>query len=181
MAKAKKRKAGGKVKSAKRAAPKKVSAVPTGFHVVTPYLTMTDGARALEFYGKAFGAKVRMRMDAPGGRIGHAEIRIGDSLIMMSDEFPEQPDGTKAPSSLGGASGSLFLYVPNVDASFQRAVDAGCRGVMSPTDMFWGDRFARLIDPFGHHWGLATHKENVGPAEMKKRAAAAMAQMGQPA
>jgi PhnB protein len=184
MAKAKKRKAGGKAKRSKRAAPKaapkKVSAIPTGFHVVTPYLTMSEGARALEFYGKAFGAKVRMRMDAPGGRIGHAEIKIGDSLIMISDEFP-MPDGTKSPSSLGGSSGSLFVYVPNVDASFKRAVDAGCRGVMPPTDMFWGDRFGRVIDPFGHHWSLATHKEDVSPAEMKKRSAAAMAQMGQPA
>ena len=181
MAKAKKRKVASKGKRvAKRAAPKKVSAIPAGFHVVTPYLTMSDGARALEFYGKAFGAKVRMRMDAPGGRIGHAEIKIGDSLIMMSDEFP-MPDGTKAPSSLGGSSGSLFVYVPNVDASWKRAVDAGCRGVMPPTDMFWGDRFGRVIDPYGHHWGLATHKEDVGPAEMKKRSAAAMAEMGQQA
>jgi PhnB protein len=180
MAKPKRSKAGGKGKQAKRPAPRKVSAIPAGFHAVTPYLTMSDGARALEFYGKAFGAKVRMRMDAPGGRIGHAEIKIGDSVIMMGDEFP-QPDGTKAPSSLGGSSSSLFVYVPNVDASFKRAVDAGCRGVMPPTDMFWGDRFGRLIDPFGHHWGLATHKEDVSPAEMKKRSAAAMAQMGQPA
>ncbi|HXJ85160.1 MAG TPA: VOC family protein [Candidatus Methylomirabilis sp.] len=166
--------------SAKRPAPRKVSAIPMGYHTVTPYLTLSEGARALEFYGEAFGAKVKMRMDAPGGRLGHAELRIGDSVIMVSDEFP-QPGGTKAPSSLGGSSGSLFVYVPNVDASFKRAVEAGCQSIMPPTDMFWGDRFGRLVDPFGHHWGLATHREDVSPSQMKKRAAAAMAQMGQPA
>jgi PhnB protein len=152
---------------------------PAGFHAVTPYLTMSDGARALEFYGKAFGAKVRMRMDAPA-----AESARGDQDRRFGDHDGRRvspTDGTKAPSSLGGSSSSLFVYVPNVDASFKRAVDAGCRGVMPPTDMFWGDRFGRLIDPFGHHWGLATHKEDVSPAEVKKRSAAAMAQMGQPA
>ena len=181
MAKARKTAAAKRPTTAlRRAAPRKVSAIPTGYHTVTPYLTVSDGARALDFYTKAFGAKVKARMVGPGGMLAHAEIRIGDSVVMLSDESP-QPEGTKSPSSLGGASGSVFLYVPNVDASFKRAIDAGCRETMPPTDMFWGDRFGRLVDPFGHHWGLATHKEDVPPSEMKRRAAAAMAQMGQPA
>jgi PhnB protein len=177
MAKAKRKTA---AKRAKRTAPRKVSPVPAGYHTVTPYLTVSEGARALDFYTKAFGAKVKERMEGPGGKIMHGEIRIGDSVVMLSDEFPN-PGGTKAPPSLGGASGSVFLYVPNVDASFKRAVDAGCRETTPPTDMFWGDRFGQCVDPFGHHWSLATHKEDVRPAEMKKRAMAAMAQMGQPA
>ncbi|PYN92221.1 MAG: glyoxalase [Candidatus Rokuibacteriota bacterium] len=180
---AKSKAARGKVKrpkpAARRSAPRKVSAIPKGYHTVTAYLTVTDGARVLDFYAKAFGAKVKVRMPGPGGMLAHAELAIGDSVVMLSDEFP-QPEGTKAPSSLGGSTGSLFLYVPNVDASFTRAVDAGCRVTMPPTDMFWGDRFGKLVDPFGHHWGLATHKEDVSPAEMKKRSDAAMAQMGQP-
>ena len=180
---AKSKAARGKVKrpkpAARRSAPRKVSAIPKGYHTVTAYLTVTDGARVLDFYAKAFGAKVKVRMPGPGGMLAHAELAIGDSVVMLSDEFP-QPEGTKAPSSLGGSTGSLFLYVPNVDASFKRAVDAGCRVTMPPTDMFWGDRFGKLVDPFGHHWGLATHKEDVSPAEMKKRSDAAMAQMGQP-
>src|SRR5262249_9502055 len=140
-----------------------------GYHTVTPYLTVADGARALDVYAKAFGAKVKVRMPGPDGKLMHAEIRIGDSVVMLSDESP-QPGGTKSPSSLGGASGSVSLCFPTVDASFKRAIDAGCRGGMPPADMFWGDRFGRLVDPFGHHWGLATHKEDVRPAEMKKRA-----------
>ena len=167
------------VPAARRKAPRKVSAIPAGYHSVTPYLTVSNGTRALEFYTKAFGARTKEQMPGPGGRLIHAELRIGDSVVMLSDEFP-QPGGTKSPKSLGGATGSVFLYVPNVDASFKRAVDAGCEGVMPPGDMFWGDRFGRVVDPFGHHWGLATHREDVPPTEMKKRAAAMAAQMGQP-
>ena len=165
--------------AARKRAPRRVSAIPKGYHTVTPYLTVADGAKVLDFYVKAFGARVKVRMPGPGGMLAHAELSVGDSVIMLSDEFP-QPGGTKAPASLGGATGSLFLYVPNVDASMKRAVDAGCQVTMPPTDMFWGDRFGRLVDPFGHHWGFATHKEDVSPAEMKKRGAAAVAQMGQP-
>ena len=183
MAKAKKSARRGTVKrkasTSRRAAPRRVSAIPKGYHSVTPYLTVSDGARVLDFYVRAFGAKVKVRMPGPGGMLAHAEIAIGDSVVMLSDEFP-QPGGTKAPASLGGSTGSVFLYVPNVDATFKRAVDAGCQPAMPPTDMFWGDRFGKVVDPFGHHWGLATHKEDVSPAEMKKRGAAAMAQMGQP-
>jgi PhnB protein len=180
MAKAKK----SAKRSAKRAKPaagkaaaKKVSPVPRGYHSVTAYLTVGDGARALDFYTKAFGAKVTERMPGPGGKLMHAEFRIGDSVVMLSDEFPQ--GGTKSPQSLGGASGSVFIYTPDVDAAFKRAVDAGCQVAMPLMNMFWGDRFGKLIDPFGHHWGLATHKEDVSPAETQRRAGAAMAQMGQ--
>jgi PhnB protein len=157
---------------------KKVSAVPGGYHTVTPYLTVSDGAGALEFYKRAFGAREVMRMPAPDGKLGHAEFRIGDSVIMLSDEFPGMGT-TKAPTSLGGTTGSLMVYLPNVDAAFKRAVDAGCKSLMAPTDMFWGDRFGKLEDPFGNQWNLATHTEDVPPREMAQRAKAAMAQTGQ--
>jgi PhnB protein len=169
----------GPAKRAKPAAgPKKVSAVPKGYHTVTAYVTVDRGGEALSFYERAFGAKVTERMPGPGGKLMHAEFRLGDSIVMLSDEMP--PGGTRSPQSLGGASGSLFVYVPDVDAAFKRALDAGCRATMSPTDMFWGDRFGRLVDPFGHHWGLATHKEDLSPAEIRKRGEAAMAAMARP-
>ena len=154
--------------------------IPDGHRTVTPYLTLEGAAQAIDFYKRAFGAHEEGRMNSPDGKsVIHAEIRIGDSMVMLSDEFPGM--GPRSPRALGGTTASIFLYVPDVDAAFKRAVDAGAQAVMPPTDMFWGDRFGRLIDPFGHHWGLATHKEDVSPAEMKKRSAAAMAQMGQPA
>ena len=162
-------------KPTRAAGRKAVKPIRPGYHSVTAYLTVGDGTRALDFYTRAFGAKVTERMPGPGGKLMHAEFRIGDSVVMLSDELPQ--GGTRSPQSLGGASGSLFLYVPNVDAAFRRAVDAGCHPTMPPADMFWGDRFGRLVDPFGHHWGLATHKEDLTPAEMGKRAQAAMAQM----
>jgi PhnB protein len=155
---------------------KKVSPVPRGYHTVTPYLTVNDGAAALAFYGRAFGAREIMRMAAPGGKLGHAELRIGDSIVMLSDEFPGMST-QKAPTSLGGTTGSLLLYVPNVDAAFKRAIDAGCTSLMEPTDMFWGDRFGKLEDPYGNQWALATHKEDVPPRRMAERAKAAMAEM----
>lgn len=159
-------------------AAKKVNPIPPGYHSVTAYLTVKDGARALGFYKQAFGARELMRMPGPGGALMHAEMKIGDSIVMLSDEFPQ--GGTRSPQTLGGASGSMMVYVPNVDAAMKRAVDAGCEVAMPATDMFWGDRFGKLIDPFGHHWGLATHKEDVPPKEMSRRAAAAMSQMGKP-
>ncbi len=113
-------------------------------------------------------------MEAPGGKIGHAELKIGDSMIMLSDEFP---GCANSPQSLGGTPVSLFLYVPDVDASFKQAVGAGAKGDQPPTDMFWGDRFARLTDPFGHSWSMATHVKDVSPEEMKKGAEAMFAQM----
>ena len=165
------------VKAAKPAVPKKVQPVPAGYHTVTAYLTVNDGARALEFYTKAFGARETDRMPGPGGKIMHAEFRIGDSVIMLSDEFPGM-SSCKAPTSLGGTTGSLFLYVPDVDAAFRRAVEAGCKVIAPLTDMFWGDRFGKLEDPFGNQWSMATHKEDVSPAEMSNRARDAMAKMG---
>jgi PhnB protein len=163
--------------AARKPAPRRVSPVPAGYHTVTPYLTVNDGARALDVYASAFGARVKARMSGPGGRLMHAEFRVGDSIVMLSDEVPGMST-TRAPTSLGAATGSLFLYVPNVDAAFQKAVDAGCTALMPPTDMFWGDRFGKLRDPFGVEWGMATHKEDVPPKEMARRAEAAMAQRG---
>ena len=165
----------GKAKASARPTAKKVSAVPAGYHAVTPYLTVNDGAGALEFYKRALGAREVMRMAAPGGKIGHAEIRIGGSVVMLSDEFPGT--STKAPTSLGGTTGSIMLYVPDVDAAFKKAIDAGCKSIMAPADMFWGDRFGKLEDPYGNQWGMATHKEDVPPKQMAERAKAAMAAM----
>jgi PhnB protein len=153
---------------------KGVKPVPAGYHSITAHLTVADATEALDFYTRAFGAQVTRRMPGPGGKLMHAEFRIGDSVVMLSDEFPQ--GGTRSPQSLGGASVSLLLYVPDVDAAFSRAVHAGCRPTMRPTDVFWGDRMGRLVEPFGHHWGFATHTEDLTPAEIGKRAQAAMAQ-----
>ena len=159
-------------------APKKVSPIPKGFRSVTPYLTVNDGPSAMEFYKRAFGAREVMRLTTPDGKLGHAEFRIGDSVVMLSDEFPGMST-QKAPTSLGGTTGSLMLYVPNVDAAFQRALDAGCKSLTPPTDMFWGDRFGKLEDPYGNQWAVATHKEDVPPRQMAERVKVAMARMGQ--
>jgi len=166
-----------KAKRPKKRAPKKVSPIPAGYHTVTPYLTVNDGARALDFYVRAFGARETVRMPGPGGKVMHAEFRIGDSLVMLSDEFPGTST-SKAPTTLGGTTGSLFLYVKDVDAAFRKAVDAGCTSLMPPTDMFWGDRFGKLRDPFGNEWSMATHTEDVPPKQMAERAKTAMARMG---
>jgi PhnB protein len=160
----------------RRPSPRRVRPVPAGYHTATPYLTVKGAADAIDFYTRAFGAKEIMRMAAPGGVLGHAEIRIGDSVVMLSDAFPQS--STRPPAELGGTTGYVFLYVPDVDRVFARAVAAGARVTMPLADMFWGDRFGTLLDPFGHAWGLATHKEDVPPREMAKRAQAAMAQMG---
>ena len=163
--------------AAKKAAAKKVSPIPPGYTSVTPYLTVNDGAGALTFYQRAFGAREVMRMAAPGGKIGHAEMRIGNAIVMLSDEFPGM-SSCKAPTSLGGTTVSMFLYVPDVDATFKRAVEAGCKVVAPVMDMFWGDRFGKLQDPFGNQWAMATHKEDVSTAEMVQRSQAFMAKMG---
>jgi len=157
--------------------PGQVKPIPQGYHSVTPYLSVNDAARALDFYKRAFGAQEIMRMDAPGGKIGHAEIRIGDSVVMLADEMPGS--GCTAPQSLGGTTAGLFIYVENVDAAFKQAVSAGAQVEMPLADMFWGDRYGKLKDPFGHSWSMATHKEDVAPAEMAKRMKDAMATMGQ--
>ena len=159
--------------------PTQVKPIPEGYHTVTPYLTVNDAGRAIEFYRKAFGAQEVVRMAGPNGKIGHAELRIGDSMIMLSDEMPGS--GTRSPQSLGGTTSAVFLYVPDVDAQFKQATAAGAKADMPPADMFWGDRFGKLTDPFGHSWALATHKEDVAPEEMKKRSQAAMASMSQQA
>ncbi len=141
---------------------------PDGYHTVTPYLTIKGVAKAIEFYKKAFGAQEVHQMPGPEGKIMHAEIRIGDSLIMLADEFPDMPCG-KSPQTLGGSPVTVFMYVENVDTVFNQATAAGATVVMEPKDQFWGDRFGNLVDPFGHNWALATHIEDVSPEEMKKR------------
>ena len=153
-----------------------VKPIPEGYHTATPYLAVDDAAEALEYYKKAFGAKERGRMEAPDGKIGHAEIQIGDSLVMLSDPFPQA--STRTPKELGGTTASVFLYVEDVDAFVQRAVDAGATVSMEVADQFWGDRFGTITDPFGHSWSVATHIEDVPPEEMAERAKAAMAAMG---
>ena len=147
--------------------------IPDGYHSVAPYLAVEDAARATTFYEQAFGAKERTRMEAPGGKIGHAEVEVGDALVMLADALPQFT--TKSPQELGGTSVSLFLYVEDVDATVQQAVDAGATVTMEVADQFWGDRFGAVTDPFGHLWTIATHVEDVGPDEVAERAKAAMA------
>ena len=149
-----------------------VKAIPDGYRTVQAYLVCHDAARAIEFYTTAFGAQEMFRMPGPGGKVMHAELRLGDSVIMLCDENPQM--GMQSPQMLGGTSVNLFLYVEDCDAWFARATAAGCATTMPPMDMFWGDRFCKIVDPFGHAWGIATHKEDVAPDEMERRAAAAM-------
>jgi PhnB protein len=145
-----------------------VKAIPTGHRTVTPYLTIRNAVKALEFYQKAFGATEAFKLLMPDGRVGHAEIRLGDSLIMLSDEFPEY--GGTAPDTLGGSPVSLHLYVEDVDAFFTRALAAGAKERKPVMDQFYGDRSGQLEDPFGHLWWVATHKEDIAPEELQKRA-----------
>ncbi|MGB8509474.1 MAG: VOC family protein [Pyrinomonadaceae bacterium] len=148
-----------------------VKAIPEGYHSLTPYIVVNDGARAIEFYKQAFGATELFRMDAPGGKIGHAEIRIGDSNIMLADEHPEM--NARSPQTLGGSPVSLMLYVTDVDATVGKAVEAGAKLTRPIADQFYGDRTGGIEDPFGHAWYIATHVEDVAPEELQKRAAAA--------
>jgi PhnB protein len=150
-------------------------AVPEGYRTITPYLPVDDAAAAIDFYTRAFGAKERSRMPGPEGLIAHAEIEIGNSVVMLSDPFPQAT--TRPPKELGGTTTGLFMYVEDVDAAFQKAVDAGATPNVPPEDMFWGDRFGAVTDPFGHSWQIATHVEDVPPEEMAKRAETAMAEM----
>jgi PhnB protein len=152
-----------------------VKPIPEGYHTITPYLVVDDGTKAIEFYQRAFGAKERGRMLGPDGKIAHAEIEIGDSVIMVSDPFPQS--STKPPKEVGATTASLFVYSEDVDAAVQKAVDAGATVTMPVEDMFWGDRFGTVQDPFGHQWAIATHKEDVPPEEMAERAKEAMASM----
>src|SRR5262245_42614352 len=153
----------------------KVKPVPDGYHSVTPYLVVDAGAKALDFYKQVFGATERMRMPGPGGKIGHAEMRIGDSAIMLADEHPEM--GARGPRAYGGAAVSLHLYVPDVDATVKKAVDAGAKMLQPVQDKFYGDRMGTIEDPFGHHWHVSTHTEDVSHDEIARRAAA-MAKTG---
>jgi PhnB protein len=145
-----------------------VKPIPDGYHTLTPYLIVKGAAAALEFYAKALGAQELVRMADPSGRVGHAEMKIGDSPFMLADEFPEM--GAVAPPAGGGHSVSFLVYVPDVDAAFARALAAGAKAVRPVQDQFYGDRSGTLEDPFGHQWTLATHVEDVSPEEMERRA-----------
>jgi uncharacterized glyoxalase superfamily protein PhnB len=147
----------------------KVKPIPDGFHTATPGLCVLDAAKAIEFYKKAFGAVELMRLNGPDGKITHAEIKIGDSIVFISDEYPAMPNSCRAPQTLKGVSSALYLYVQDVDAVFAQAVKAGGKVNMPLTDMFWGDRYGQVQDPYGHIWGLATHKEDLTPEQMQKR------------
>jgi PhnB protein len=143
--------------------------IPDGYHALTPYLIVKGAARAIEFYQRAFDATVLFRMDQPDGRVGHAELRIGDSRLMLADEFPEI--GASGPEAIGGSPVTMFLYVEDVDATAARAVAAGARLTRPVADQFYGDRTGGVTDPFGHVWLLATHVEDVSPEELQRRAA----------
>jgi PhnB protein len=145
-----------------------VKSTPEGYHSVIPYLVMKDAAKAIDYYKKVFGATEVMRMPAPDGRIGHAELRIGDSHIMLADEYPER--GYLGPQSIGGTAVSLMVYLDNVDQVFKQAIAAGGKELQPVQDQFYGDRSGTLKDPFGHMWTVATHVEDVPPEEMERRA-----------
>lgn len=148
----------------------KVKPIPDGYQAVTPYLSLTGAADAIDFYKKAFGAKEVMRMPGPGGKIGHAEIEIGGSRIMLADEHPEM--NFRGPKSFGGTTVHIHLYVEDVDKVVNQAVAVGAKIVRPVADQFYGDRLGSLEDPFGHVWHVSTHKEDLSPEELKKRAAA---------
>jgi PhnB protein len=147
-----------------------VKAIPDGYPEVTPYLSVDGAAAAIDFYAKVFGTTERMRMGGPGGRIGHAELQLGSSLIMLADEFPE--GGQVGPRKVGGTPVTISVYVEDVDAVFARALEAGATEVRPVADQFYGDRLGAFEDPFGHRWSVATHVEDVPPDEMARRAEA---------
>ena len=148
-----------------------VKPIPDGYHSVTPYLCVRRAAQAIEFYKKAFLATERMRIAHTDGRVGHAELQVGDSVIMLSDEFPEI--GARSPQSLGGSPVSIHLYVEDADAIFSQAVAAGAKIKRPIADQFYGDRLGGVEDPFGHTWWISTHKEDLSPQEIERRAALA--------
>jgi PhnB protein len=150
----------------------KIHHIPKGYNAVTPYLVIKDAAKAIDYYKKVFGATEVMRMPDPSGRIGHAELKIGDSHIMLADEFPQM--GHQSPSVLGNSPVSMLLYVEDVDSTVERAVADGAQILKPVADQFYGDRSGFIRDPFGHLWGVATHKEDVSAEEMKKRMKKAM-------
>jgi PhnB protein len=152
----------------------KAQAIPKGYHTVTPSLFVVGAAKAIEFYKKALGAEELMRFPGPDGAIMHAEIKIGDSIVMLADEMPEQ--GGRGPKSIGGTPVSFFVYRENVDAEWKRALDAGAKELVPLADQFWGDRTGCLEDPFGHQWWLAQHLQDLTPEEIQKNAEAFFSQ-----
>ena len=150
-----------------------VKPIPEGYHTVTPYLTIHGAARAIEFYQQAFGARELFRMEGPDGKIGHAELQIGDSRVMLADEFPQM--GGTSPQTLGGSSVAIMLYVEDVDKVYHQALKAGAKEDRPLQDQFYGDRSGSVFDPFGHKWFVATHKEDVSPEELQRRSAEMMA------
>lgn len=147
----------------------KVSPIPNGYHSITPYLVVKGAAQAIEYYKKVFGATELVRMPGPDGKIGHAELQIGDSRIMLADENPNMGQGYTSAATLGASPVSLYLYMPDVDSVFQKAVAAGGKALKPVETQFYGDRSGFIQDPFGHLWGIATHVEDVSPEEMKER------------
>jgi PhnB protein len=146
-----------------------IKPIPSGFHTLTPHLVVKGASKAIEFYKKAFGAQEIGRLTAPDGKtVMHADLKIGDSHVFLADEFPEM--GCRGPESVGGTSVTIHMYVEDVDAAFNKAVAAGAQVRMPVSDMFWGDRYGVLADPFGHAWSIATHKEDLSPQEIRKRA-----------
>ena len=152
--------------------------IPEGFHTVTPHLVIRGAAEAIEFYKKALGAQELACMQSPDGKIGHAELKIGDSIIFLADEFPG-PGCAKSPQTVGACTSTLNLYVPDVDASFKKAIAAGGKETMPVADMVWGDRYGTFTDPFGHTWGIATHKQELTMEEVEQGAKAFWASMQQ--
>ena len=149
--------------------------IPEGYHTLTPYLAVENAAEAIDFYKRAFGAEEHFRMPGPNDTIAHAEIKVGDSVVMLSDPFPQA--SVRPPKEVGGVSASLFMYVEDVDAVFNQAIDAGASSTMEPADQFWGDRFGTVTDPFGHLWSISTHIEDLTPEEIAERSKEAMAAM----
>jgi PhnB protein len=154
----------------------KVRAIPEGFHTLTPHLTVRDAHRAIEFYKQAFGAEVLHVAPAPGGKVMHAALKIGNSMLMLNDEFPEY-GGDPAPSATRGSGVALHIYLDNVDAAFERAVSAGDTVKMLLMDQFWGDRYGQVMDPFGHRWSLATHNRDMSQEEMQQEQEKAFSKM----
>jgi PhnB protein len=153
-----------------------VSPIPEGYHTLQIYLAVEDASKAIDFYKEAFGAEETIRMPGPDGSVAHAELQIGDSKLMLSDPFPQS--NVRPPSERGGPTASIFMYVDDVDATFEQAQRAGATVVSELEDMFWGDRFGTVADPFGQVWAMATHKEDLSEEEIAERSKAAMAQMG---
>ena len=152
----------------------KVSYIPQGYNSVTPYLIIKGAAQAIEYYKKVFGATEVFRMDGPDGKVGHAELQVGNSRVMLADENPNMGEGHSSAARIGGSPVSLYLYIPDVDRVVERAVAEGAKIIKPVQDQFYGDRSGFILDPFGHFWGIATHVEDVSPAELEERMKKAM-------